>query len=106
MEFSLDPAVMARAQDVIARTATDLVAERRTLDRSVSGLLGPGWSGAAAEEYHQAWQEWCQGADEVLAALHSMSEVMGQTRAAYLASDDHSVSATAPISARLQERLS
>ncbi len=106
MEFTLDAAAMQQAQDLIARTAADLVAERRQLDGSVSGLLGSGWSGAAADEYREAWGDWCQGADRVLDALHRASEVMGQTRASYLSSDDDSVRTTSPISSRLQERLS
>lgn len=106
MEFTLDPAALQQAQDLVARTAADLVAERRRLDGSVSGLLGAGWSGGAADEYRQAWGEWCQGADRVLDALHVASELMGQTRASYLASDDASVRTTSPISSRLQERLS
>jgi len=105
-EFTLDPVAMQQAQDLIARIAEDLVVERRTLAGSVDGLLGGGWSGVAADEYRQAWAEWCDGADEVLAALHSSSELMGQTRAAYLSSDDASVDTTAPLDARLQERLS
>ncbi len=53
MEFSLDPAVLQRAQSLVARVADDLVRERRSLDGSVSGLLAGGWSGVAAEEYQQ-----------------------------------------------------
>jgi WXG100 family type VII secretion target len=106
MEFTLDANAMQQAQDLIARIAADLVAERQTLDRSVSGLLGSGWSGVASEEYRKAWGEWREGADRVLKALHGAAELMGQTRAAYLTSDDDSVRTTAPIGSRLQERLS
>lgn len=105
MEFTADAAALARAQAMIADIAADLVKERAALDRSVSGLLGAGWSGAAAEEYRQAWDDWRQGADEVLAALRTESELLGSTRAAYLASDDASVRTSLPISARLQDRL-
>lgn len=106
MEFTADPAALARAQAMIADIASDLVQERQVLDRSVSSLLGSGWTGAAAEEYRDAWGEWREGADRVLAALHSESELLGSTRAAYVASDDSSVQTTVPISSRLQERLS
>lgn len=106
MEFTADPAALQRAQALIADIASDLRHERESLDRSVSGLLGAGWSGAAADEYTRAWGDWRDGADQVLAALHEMSEVMGSTRAAYLSSEDDSVRTTAPISARLTDRLS
>jgi WXG100 family type VII secretion target len=106
MELTADPAALARAQAMIAEIASNLVTERQTLDRSVDGLLGSGWSGAAADEYRQAWAEWRDGADRVLAALHAESELLGSTRTAYLAADDGSVRTTAPISARLQDRLS
>jgi WXG100 family type VII secretion target len=105
-EFALDPAALQQAQDLVARIAADLVAERRSLAGTVDGLLGGGWSGVAADEYRQAWNEWRDGADQVLAALHASSELMGQTRAAYLSGDDASVATTAPLQARLQERLS
>jgi WXG100 family type VII secretion target len=106
VEFTADAAALARAQALIADVAADLAKERAALDRSVSGLLGSGWSGPAAEEYREAWGEWRDGADRVLAALHTESELLGSTRAAYLAGDDASVQTTAPISARLQDRLS
>ena len=106
MEFTVDPAALQQAQALIADIASDLRHERESLDRSVSGLVGAGWTGAAADEYTRAWGDWREGADQVLAALHDMSEVMGSTRASYLASDDDSVRTTAPISARLSGRLS
>ena len=106
MEFSVDPTVLERAQVLVGRVADDLVRERRSLDGSVSGLLAGGWSGVAAEEYQRAWEEWRDGADEVLTALHSMGELLGRTRVAYLAGDDDSVRTVAPLGERLRERLS
>ncbi|CAN5397647.1 hypothetical protein BH10ACT10_BH10ACT10_28800 [soil metagenome] len=98
MEFTADPAALAKAQSLVAEIAAGLVQERASLDRSVSGLLGTGWSGAAADEYRQAWGDWCDGADQVLEALHTESELLGSTRSAYLGSDDASVQTTVPIS--------
>lgn len=106
MEFTLDPAAMALARGLVADIADDLVAERATLDRSVSGLLGSGWSGVAADEYRDGWTEWLEGAEEVLSALHTTGELLEVSRTDYLLSDESSVRTAAPISSRLQERLS
>lgn len=102
----MEAAALDRARSTMAQVAADLVAERQKLEGSVSGLLGAGWTGAAADEYRQGFADWRAGAEEVLASLHTMSDLMAQTRAQYLRSDDASVQTVAPVSSRLQERLS
>ncbi len=68
------------------------------MDRSVSALLTGGWTGPAAREYGQAWQEWCRGADEVLAALRRTAELLESTRTTYLSSDNVSQASVQPWS--------
>ena len=104
--FTVDPAVLARAEALVARIASDLVAERRSLDGSVSSLLDAGWSGPASDQYRDAWVTWREGADQVLDALREIGEAMGQARIQLVTSDQGAADRAAPLSARMQERLS
>lgn len=106
MEFDLDPGVMAQTRSLVGVAAEALAQERRRVDQSVSALLTGGWTGPAASEYGQAWQEWCRGADEVLAALRRTAELLESTRTTYLSSDNASQASVQPVVSRLEQRLS
>jgi len=104
--FTLEPEALARAEDLVARIAADLTAEREKLAGSVAALLTDGWTGIAAAEYGEAWADWREGADQVLAALGEISRAMGVARSELVTSDDDAAGRSETLSARLQERLS
>jgi WXG100 family type VII secretion target len=58
------------------RAAADrLEAHRDRAARSVDALLAT-WSGAAAASYAAGWEDWCAGADRVLAGLTAMTRLL------------------------------
>jgi WXG100 family type VII secretion target len=57
------------------------------LDSDVSGLLGAGWTGSAASSYSGVWQEWHQGASQVVEGLSRMSGLLQEAAAHYSSTD-------------------
>ena len=58
-----------------------------SLDSEVSGLLGSGWTGSAASSYAGVWQEWHQGAAQVVEGLSRMSGLLQDAAAGYSSTD-------------------
>lgn len=105
MSFTVEHAAMQRASTQVLQIAEGLAREKQSLHDAVTELLGGGWTGVAADEYRQAWTDWCEGADEVFSALRTTSGLLSQSRAAYQGSDEESTRRTSPLASRLQERL-
>jgi len=61
-----------------------------TLDSDISDLLGGGWSGQAATAYTGVWQEWHQGAAQVVEGLGRMSGLLQEAAERYGATDTES----------------
>jgi WXG100 family type VII secretion target len=61
-----------------------------SLDGEVSGLLGSGWSGEAAAAYSGVWQEWHEGASQVVQGLTEMSGLLREAASRYSGTDTSS----------------
>lgn len=72
-------------------------------NRAVSGLVGTGWSGRAADDFGQGWAEVVDGIGEVQDALAGMSKLLPQAAALYANTDD-AVARDAADSASLVSR--
>lgn len=105
MSFSAESAAMAHASRMVADLADDVRREHERLGGEVSGLLGGGWSGVAADQYSRAWQQWCDGMLKILAGLHTESQLIAQSQAAYESSDADATGRMQPLASRLQSRL-
>jgi WXG100 family type VII secretion target len=100
-EIKLDPATSQRIEGEIASMAEALKTERAELDRRVGQLMGGGWTGVAADQYGEGWDEWCAGADSVLRALAAMARLIGEARVELTGTDD----AVSGAAGRLHSRL-
>ena len=67
----------------------------------VTSLLGGGWSGPAATSYSTAFDEWRDGARDVLDALAAMSALLQVTEQEYAATDAGSADLMQKLSGRL-----
>lgn len=72
-----------------------------TVVAQVRDAVDGGWSGAAAESFAAAWQEWSTGAEQVCAALTSIVASLETARRELAAADG----ASAADSHSLLERL-
>lgn len=79
----------------------ELEETRRECGSVVASLLSGGWSGAAADSFAAAWDDWLTGADAVVAALGEIEAGLLAT-GALLGSADRDVAAAHD---RLHERL-
>ncbi len=90
---------------LLRRVGDSLETERRATDREVDTLLDGGWSGGAARAYREGWEEWRAGCDDVLAALHTMAELITRARAELVERDDTTRVDLTSLSAHLVGRL-
>lgn len=88
------------------RAATDrLDQDRRAIDKRVSGFLGSGWTGVAADSFVDAWDDWTAGATDVAEGLVAMGELLVAARRDFIAQDEASQRSLDAVSARIIERL-
>lgn len=101
MTIALDHTAFDTGVSDVRTASLDLDERRRRLDRDVTGLLDGAWTGAAATAFGEAWAEWCEGADEAIAALAGMAELLDAAHGGLVRQDDASVDRTTRLAARL-----
>jgi WXG100 family type VII secretion target len=82
---------LAKASTAVEGIEADLRQEMANLDRVTAAVLDGGWRGPAAESYRDGWEDWMQGASEVVDGLRSMSRLLGDARAAYVLAENSAV---------------
>lgn len=87
--LNVDPAVMAGACESLSGAAEHLLAELKSLDGTVSGMLSA-WQGNSGGAYGQAWGQWLAGAHEVEQALSTMARLLADAGRAYEHGDQRS----------------
>jgi WXG100 family type VII secretion target len=100
----IDAAFNQAIADVRA-AADELRQSRRQADRRISGFLGVGWRGQAAESFVTPWGDWVDGARRAEAGLVAMAELLAATRRDFRQEDQASQRALDAISARIIDRL-
>ena len=101
MTINSDFAEMQSASALIAEIAEALTREKARMQTQVDSLVTAGWVGQAADQYAQAWQEWVEGADRVLAALRAESGLIAQQRGDFMTTDDGVTGTMSQLSGRL-----
>lgn len=92
---------IGNVHDAADRLRTD----RTAIDQRVSGFLGAGWTGVAADSFVEAWDDWKTAATDVEEGLVAMAELLGAARRDFVAQDERSQQNLDAISARIIERL-
>ncbi len=59
------------------------------VDLETSNLLGSGWQGAAATAFEKYWDQWHNGAGQVVRALQTMSDALNVAARNYAATDEN-----------------
>ncbi len=84
--FDATPVELQVCGSMLAQISQDVHGEMRVLQQEMDALLGS-WQGGAANGFAQGWEQWLHGANEVLGALHSMGQLLGDAGANYQAGD-------------------
>lgn len=92
---------LALAREQVAGIASSLTQERHSLHGSMRGFLGAGWTGPAATEFSDAWDDWNTAASEMLDGLHAMSRLLEAARVDYVTTDDGAHTDLARLTVRL-----
>lgn len=104
-QIDLTHAAFARAQHDVATGCDRLKTDRDAIDQRVSGFLGAGWTGVAADSFVEAWDEWKLAATDVLDGLTAMGQLLDAAHRDFVAADDLSQQSLDQISARIVDRL-
>jgi WXG100 family type VII secretion target len=86
MTITLDHQSFSAQTHAIGSRAEALSERRREIERDVDRLLAS-WRGAAADRFAEAWLEWRDGADGVIASLAARAESLAATRDDLAATD-------------------
>lgn len=97
---------MRTAVSDVRRASDALASERATADRRVSGLLGSGWTGVAADSFSETWEDWKTAADQVRSGLDAMAQLLDAVHRDLVSQDDASQQSLDQISQRIVNRLS
>ena len=95
----------ATAKSDVAAGAARLEADRTRIDGRVSGFLGSGWTGVAAESFVEAWSDWKVAAKDVHDGLVAMGELLDAAHRDYVEADDSSQQQLDQLATRLIDRL-
>ena len=79
MDVLLGYAALDNAVAEVRLAAGDLEGARREAASLIDRLLDGGWSGAAAESFGAAWEEWLAGEEQVRSALASIEAALVAT---------------------------
>lgn len=88
MTIALDHAGFGAHTRTLSFRSEAMNEHRREIERDVERLLGS-WRGVAAERFAEAWLEWRDGADGVIAALVARTDSLHATRGDLAATDSH-----------------
>jgi WXG100 family type VII secretion target len=100
MTITLDHQGFTAQTRAIGSRAGAMSERRREIERDVDRLLAS-WRGAAADRFAEAWLEWRDGADGVIASLEARAESLTAARDDLMGTDAH----VGDRSARLRGRL-
>ena len=101
VDLAAQYAAMDHAIKAVADTGQVLTDEQKQLTASMHSMLDGEWTGAAAEAFRAAFEDWSAGAAGVLEGLHSMSLLIDQAKGLLMATDDHVGSSMTGLSSRL-----
>lgn len=64
-----------------------------SVDFDTRNLLASGWKGDAATAFEKYWEQWHQGAGQVIRGLQTMSDLLAESADQYAATDERSAGA-------------
>lgn len=105
MTIHLVHAAMRTAINDVAYAGELLASERDKADQRMTGFIGSGWTGAAADSFAEAWEDWKSAADQVKAGLDATAQLLEATHRDLSTRDEHSRRALDQISQRIVDRL-
>lgn len=105
MDLQVIHPAFTRAVADVRDAADELALTRRSVDRRISGFLGVGWRGDAAESFVAPWGAWVLGATEAERGLAALAELLAATQRDIRREDEESHRALDAVAARIIERL-
>jgi WXG100 family type VII secretion target len=91
MEIRLGYDAFAAARSQVSTAIAELTEARSRTSRQVGHLMDGGWSGAAADAFHDAWQDWLAGEAKIREALELIESALSSTERDLIARDEDAV---------------
>lgn len=90
--FDVTAAELGQTAAVLSELSSEIQSAVGSLHAEVEGVLGSGWRGGAARGFAAGWQQWRQGAEDVLAGLAGMAQLLDATGTGYGGAEADSLS--------------
>lgn len=103
MTIQVDHEAFDRATRLVAEIGDALRSEHQQVQGEVGDLLSGSWHGEAADQFGQAWRQWCRGMDDVLGGIGLQNALLGVVRADLDRTDASRRLAAEALHARLGE---
>ncbi len=103
MTIQIDHEAFDRATRLVAEIADGLRQEHQKVQGEVGDLLAGSWHGEAADQFGQAWRQWCRGMDDILSGIGLQNALLGVVRADLDRTDASRRMAADALHARLGE---
>jgi WXG100 family type VII secretion target len=79
--IQIDHEAFDRATRLVSEIADGLRGEHQKVQGEVGDLLSGSWNGEAADQFGQAWRQWCRGMDDILGGIGLQNALLGVVRA-------------------------
>ncbi|MEO6701086.1 MAG: WXG100 family type VII secretion target [Jatrophihabitantaceae bacterium] len=81
--FKVSPQQLSGLGGSCARTATDVGGQHRALKAQLSPLFGADWSGAAATQFAELYEQFDRNSQGLAQALEGIGRLLGQAGQSY-----------------------
>jgi WXG100 family type VII secretion target len=105
MSIYLEHQAMRTAMADVAAASARLAEGKAAADARVSGFLGTGWQGVAADSFRDAWGDWTVAAGQVKDGLDAMAALLDAAHRDMIAQDEQSQADLDRLAARIVDRL-
>ncbi|WP_153416115.1 WXG100 family type VII secretion target [Nocardia macrotermitis] len=86
-DFEVSPDDMHSAADTMNSISEDFESELARLRKVVRSIIGSSWQGTAAQSHDSAWDEFFEGAGDIVAGLSNDAVALHRAAAEYQARD-------------------
>ncbi|KZM75756.1 WXG100 family type VII secretion target [Nocardia terpenica] len=93
----VDPVEVHAAANWLETSAHEVADELDKLMREVRAFIGGDWQGSAAGAHHDAWDDWGEGARQVIAGLEHDAAALHRTADSFAGTDQGSADAIGAV---------
>ncbi|GAA1456554.1 WXG100 family type VII secretion target [Williamsia maris] len=104
-QLSVTPEELTHASAGVRASADSLDKRIASLTSRVDSLLNGGWKGQAADAFRRDWEQWLQGAKDVVGGLDSTAGLLASSATSYRNQESANTSSIGQTGSQLNMEL-